>query len=81
MNLGSFSVPPPPSRFIPQLICPLEVMSSPRCPQQAQGSVSNTDEWHCLCETISVCVCVCVCVCAWWHERTLTLMYMIQLSR
>lgn len=44
-----FSFPPPPSHFILQLICPLEVMSSPCCPQQTQGSLLNADE-PCVCE-------------------------------
>lgn len=47
-----FSSPPPPSCFIPQLICPLEVTSPPCCPRRAQGSLSNADE--CLWEKISV---------------------------
>lgn len=55
-----FSFPPPPSRFIPRLICPLEVMSSSCCPQHAQGSLSNADEqWVCVGK------CLCMCIITW----------------
>lgn len=58
-----YSFPPSPSCFILQLISPLEVMLSPRCPQRAQGSLLSIANEQCVC----VRKWVYMCIMTWTH--------------